>query len=230
MIPHELMEHQKTAVYRSSFSRDLFLAWEMGTGKSCGTIHILRQRCAEAGRLRRIVILAPLIMLKKWKAEFGMFSRIDQKDIHVIDGSVSKRIERVKAQKGYSAIFVTNYDAFQDGKLADAFLEWEPEILVCDESHALKNYKSKRAKQVARIADVCMHRYLLTGAPILNNAMDLFMQYRILDGYLGKDSTFGSNFFAFRGQYFRDENASWAGKAAHFPKWVPREGATTALN
>lgn len=229
MIAYELMEHQKQAIFRSSFQRDLFLAWEVGTGKSCGTINILRQRYAEAGRIMRTVIICPLIMTKKWKAEFGLFSRVDPAQIHILEGSIAKRIQTIKNMKDYAGIFITNYDAFQNKDLADAFMGWQPEILVCDESHVLKNYKSKRAKEVARIADICKHRYLLTGTPILNNAMDLYMQFRILDGYLGKGATFGTNFFVFRGQYFRDANASWAGKPSYFPKWEPRESAYQEL-
>ncbi len=67
-----------------------------------------------------------------------------------------------------------------------------------------------------------MHRYLLTGTPILNNAMDLYQQYKILNGYKGRDSTFGTNFFAFRGQYFVDKNQAWSSKPNHYPEWVPR--------
>jgi len=229
MIDYKLMKHQEEVVLKSQDETDLFLAWDMGTGKSCATINIIRQRCAEEGRVMRTLVLAPAVVLKNWKNEFKMYSKIDQTMIHVLDGPVKKRIEKIKSQVGYSAIFVTNYDVMQDEGMIKAFLEWGVEILVCDEAHYLKNYKSKRAKQVARLADTVKHRYLLTGTPILNSAMDLFMQFRILDGHLGRLSTFGSNFFVFRAQYFVDKNASWSAKPNYYPEWVPRDTAYTEL-
>lgn len=229
MIDFTLMKHQKDAIFQSSLKPDMFLAWEMGTGKTCTTVQMLRARSAEKGKLCRTLILAPLIVLKNWKKEIGMFSNIDQKSVHVLEGSVAKRTAFVQAQKGYSAVLITNYDALQDENFVKAFLEWEPEILVCDESHNLKNYKSVRAKNVTRVARAAKHRYLLTGTPILNNAMDLWKQYDILDGHLGAGATFPANFFVFRGQYFFDENAGWAGKANHFPKWSPKEHAYPEL-
>lgn len=223
------MEHQKKALWKSQFEKDLFLAFDTGTGKSCAAIQMIRARSAEKGRLCRTLIFAPLIVLKNWKKEIGMFSQIDQKQVHVLEGPVAKRIAFVKSQVGYSSIMITNYDALQNKDFVNALKEWKPEILVADEVHNCKSYQSKRAKAVAEIADLCENRYLLTGTPILNNAMDLFMQFRILDGYLGKNATFPSNFFVFRSTYFVDENASWSSKPGHFPKWVPRETAYAEL-
>lgn len=229
MINFELMEHQKKAIWKSQFERDLFLAWEPGTGKTCATIQMIRARSAEKGRLCKTLILAPLIVLKNWKKEIEMFSKIDPKQVHVLQGPVAKRTAFVKSQIGYSSILITNYDALSNRDFAYMLRQWKPEILVADEAHYCKSYQSKRAKAVAEIADLCEHRYLLTGTPILNNAMDLFMQYRILDGYLGTNATLPTNFFVFRANYFRDENISWASKAGHFPKWVPRENAYPEL-
>lgn len=229
MIDYELMPHQKELVYKSSFEPDLFIAWEMGTGKSCGTINVLRQRYAEQGRLMKTLILAPQIVLKNWRKEFSMYSKIPMKAIEVLEGPVKKRIKKVQECAG-PRIFITNYDVLQSEDLARAFVDYGTEILVCDESHVLKNPKSKRARHVAAIADHCKHRYLLSGTPILNNALDLFMQFRILDGYLDKEATFGKNFFVYRANYFEDENSGWSSKPGYFPKFVPRPATYHLLN
>jgi len=52
----------------------------------------------------------------------------------------------------------------------------------------------------------------------LNTQMDLYMQFRILDG----GETFGKNPWAFRNMWFDDENAGWSGQPNYFPKYVPR--------
>lgn len=229
MIQYELMQHQKDAVWKASLNKDLYLAWDMGTGKSCAIINILRRKFVDANGLLNTLILAPVIVLKNWKAEFAMYSKIEQRAIVVLEGPVKKRIQAVKESQG-PRIFITNYDALQDTTFAKALMEWKPHVLVCDESHVLKNYKSKRAKNVAAISDHCKHRYLLSGTPILNNALDLFMQFRVLDGYDERSSTFGKNFFVFRAKYFEDENATWSARPGYFPRFVPRPETYELLN
>jgi len=223
------MRHQQQAVELANKIPDLFLAWEPGTGKTCATIQILRHKYAANARIMRTLVLAPKVVLHNWKNEFKLFSKISPEYVHVLTGAVKHRTQYVKKMHGYSGILVTNYDALQNDEFLTVLLEWNPEILVSDESHMVKSYKSKRAKAVARIADGCLHRYLLTGTPILNSAMDLFQQYRILDGYKKTGSTFGHNFFAFRNKYFVDKNAGWAGKSGYYPAWEPRPGALTDL-
>lgn len=197
-------------------------------GKTPALINILRQRYSDRGALENTLILAPVIVLKQWKKEFERFSKIPQGAIEVLDGTVAKRLKKLAELKG-PRIVITNYDIFQNKDVVLAFKKWGPKFLVCDEAHTLKNYKSKRAKGIAEIADLCEHRYLLSGTPVLNNAMDLFMQFRILDGYLGSKSTFGKNFFSFRHEYFEDQNSMWAGKQGYFPKYIPRATAYKRL-
>lgn len=221
MIEFELMDHQKEVIHDAQFKDDVFLAWEMGTGKSCATIQILRNWFGQENRYMRTLILAPLITLKNWKKEFEMFSKIPQKMIYPLEVS-SKRAKIIEGMKDYPAVFIMNYDALSQKRVVEAIKTWKPEVLVCDESHYIKNYQSKRAKVTAEIADQAKKRVMLTGTPILNNSLDLFMQFRVMDGYKGRGSTFGTNFFAFRATYFEDENAAWNSKPGHFPKWVPR--------
>jgi SNF2 family DNA or RNA helicase len=104
--------------------------------------------------------------------------------------------------------------------------DWKPSVLVVDESHRCKSIKSKRAKAVEILSGVTTYRYILTGTPVLNSAMDLFQQFKILD--LGK--TFGQNFYSYRGRYFEDSNARWAGKPNYFSKWEARPEAYAELS
>jgi SNF2 family DNA or RNA helicase len=115
-------------------------------------------------------------------------------------------------------IIITNYEALQMDELVSLIYDWNPEIIVADEAHRLKNPEGKRAKTAIRIADSCGHRFALTGTPILNSAMDIFNIFRFLDS----GATFGRNFWKFRSIWFEDENARWIGKSNYFPKYAPR--------
>jgi SNF2 family DNA or RNA helicase len=105
-------------------------------------------------------------------------------------------------------------------------LEWQPEVVIADEAHRLKNPEGKRARKAIAIGDVAKVRYALTGSPILNSAMDIFNIFRFLD----KGSTFGANFWKFRAIWFEDENAKWNQRPGYFPKWIPRPETYAEFN
>lgn len=221
-----LWKHQAEGISHGLVNRDFAYFWEMGTGKTRVTIEVLRRRFAQENRIMRTIILGPSVVLKNWKAEILQYSKLRDRDILVLDKSGKKRLQefiRATSDDGDGVLYkgkvvITNYEAMQMEELVQAFHDWGPEILVCDESHRCKNIKSKRAKQVVRLSDKTKHNYLLTGTPILNDAQDVFNQFRILDG----GETLGQNFYAFRGKYFEDSNSKWAGKPNYFPKWEPR--------
>ena len=227
-----LWDHQKKAVVEGMRHRDYALLWDAGTGKTAAMINILRGRFGQNQRVMRTLILAPLVVLRNWKHEFAVYSRIKPEDIVVLDSGAKRLAELQKAIcfKDGSAtkerIIVTNFEALQNEGIMKLLTKWQPEVLVVDEAHRCKNHSSLRAKKVYELAQLAKHRYILTGTPILNSGMDIFQQYKILD--LGE--TFGRNFFVFRSMYFEDSNAAWSGKHNHFPKYVPRPEAYDIFN
>jgi len=127
------------------------------------------------------------------------------------------------------SIFITNYEAFANASFAKEVAAKPPEFLILDESHRVKGVAAQRTKALIKISDQMannplFYRMNLTGTPVLNNEMDLFSQYRILDG--GK--RLGKNYFEFRAKYFEDKNR-FMPKHSHFPKWVPKESSREKL-
>lgn len=220
-----LWEHQQVAVNASFSLRDMALFWEMGTGKSRTIVEILRRKYAGRGQLMKTLILCPSIVCDNWKDEWQKFSKVPDKDIVVLNKSQVERCKRMLKACGEALteakIIITNYEAVEMEKLFGMLKMWQPDILVADESQRLKSPTSKRAKKVLEIAVGTRHNYILTGTPVLNTPLDLFMQFCVLD----RGETFGRNFFAFRAAYFEDENDRWKGKQNYFPKWRIKENA-----
>lgn len=228
-----LWHHQKEVIALSKRHSNLAIFHEMGTGKTCSAIQILRHKYAAHGKLLKTLIIAPPITLQNWKREIKKFSKIRETDIYVLAGAGSKRIadfNKVATETDGTLtkprIIITNYEAMQMDGLFALLKQWQPEVLICDEAHRLRNKDSKRARRVCEIADWATSRYLLTGSPILNSAMDVFYPFRILD----KGETFGTNFYAFRAKYFVDENSRWAGRDNYFPKFIPNTNTYEELN
>jgi SNF2 family DNA or RNA helicase len=221
-----LWEHQIAGIEKAKSLGGMGIFNCPGTGKSRMVIDILRGKYMDAGRVLRTLIFAPPIVLDNWANEWAKYSRIPRSQVRVLHGSGKERLK--KFQEGSALIYVTNYEAMQMEALYAAIQEWKPEAIVFDECHRLANYKAKRSKLADALANPGTKKdprprplvYMLSGTPVMNSMLDIFHQYKILDG----GETFGANFFAFRAKYFRDKNA-FMNRQNYFPNWVPVQGA-----
>jgi len=90
--------------------------------------------------------------------------------------------------------------------------------LIVDESHRFKSFNGTRSKGIHQLVDNGIrYRYILTGTPILQNALDIWSQFYILN-----KNIFGGNFYIFRERFFYDANAGMPAKI-HFPNWKPKD-------
>lgn len=219
-------DHQVKGIDLALQQRDFAFFFEQGTGKTLTTINTLRGHYEREKRLMRTLILGPVVIMENWKREFYAHSNVGPY-VQILSGSEKKRIKTFNFYKDTkpSPIFITNYEALQMRELLQLMLQWRPEILVCDESQRLKNPTAKRTKAAAMLADLTRHNYILSGTPILNTAMDIYGQFRILD----RGETFGKSFSVFRAKYFYDENAGMPAQK-HFPKWQERDGIADEFN
>ena len=186
---------------------------------------MLRDKFKQNSGILKTLVICPPIVIENWNREFGKFSKVQQKNICPLIGPGKKRLELFKSSN--AKIFITNYEVLSVASmkpLYEAILEWSPEALVLDESHKVKDMKSTRTKKAIKIADLAKHKYILSGTPILNSLMDIFTQYRVLDG----GESFGKNFFTFRAKYFYDANKNMP-RDRYFPNWKTREEAATEI-
>jgi SNF2 family DNA or RNA helicase len=228
----KLWEHQKYARLKaqdliSRGDKNIALFFEVGTGKTLTSIMILRDIFHKHNKIEKTLIFCPPIVIENWRRELAKFSKIPKSKIVALTGKGSDRIKLVQEKMHEDCIFITNYEALTSslGELKDWLYEWRPKVLICDESHKLKDSTAKRTKFAIQLSKQTEYRMLLTGSPMLNSYMDYYSQFLVLDG--GK--TFGSNFFSFRARYFFDKNAGMP-KSKYFPNWIPRPGVEDELH
>ena len=219
--------HQLEAINIAKDLPEYGLFFEVGAGKSLTAINIVRHKYEAHGKILKTLIFGPPIVLENWKREWAINSDISKKQIHVLSGHNKDRIALFNKEKDAptGAIFITNYEALLMKDLYALFLAWQPEVLIWDELHKLKDPTSKRTKLAVPLADVSKYRLGLTGTPILNSLMDVFSQFRVLD----RGRTFGKNFFSFRSRFFYDKNAG-APANKYFPDWRPRPKIETEFH
>ena len=184
------------------------------SGKTPLMVNILRHLFACNNKILRTLVLCPVIVVENWLREFKEHSYISK--VHTLKGPGKKRVKEFMelTEMDTKRVFITNYESLQNNTLYEAFDFWCPEVIVCDESSRIKSHKAKRTKKAIALGDKAIHKYILSGTPILNSGMDIWSQYRFLDG--GK--TFDKNFYIFRTRYFYDRNAG-IHRLRNFPQW-----------
>jgi SNF2 family DNA or RNA helicase len=212
----KLYDWQKKALADNAGRNNYAFLADPGTGKTCAMINVLKQKYDLNGRELKTLIVAPLVTMFNWRNELMKMGGFSKDRIQILTGSIANRIATM--EKAPKKIMIVNYDSFVSKDFTQAATRHGFEVIVLDESHYCKSPDAKRAKNVLLTASVAPYRYIMTGTLIPNSVMDIFMQYRILDG----GETFGDNFYVFRSKYMRDANEAWKGRRNHFPKWVPR--------
>lgn len=219
-------DHQKRAIELASIQDNFALLMDMGTGKTATAINVLRHWCTQAGKPLSGVIFCPPVVVKQWEGEFRAHSKLGPYVIP-LNGTGKKRLKAL--EEGINAgprIYITNYETLTRMKpVYEKLLSADLDFIICDESHKCKNPQAKRTKAAIILSDKVRKKLILTGTAVLNNALDIFAQYRILDG----GQTFGNNYFVFRAQYFEDKNAAMPSQK-HFPNWQPKKGTLNKLN
>lgn len=170
------------------------LLMEMGTGKTLTTIGITGA-LANAGRIRRVLVVAPLSIVGVWEEEFQKFADFPY-CLVVLSGNGSRKRDTLRHMAGTALqVAVVNYESAW--RMEKDLAAWRPDLIVADEGHKIKTHNIAASKALHRLGAKAGYRLLLTGTVITNKAVDVFSQYKFVN-----PAIFGQSFYAFRGRYF----------------------------
>ena len=163
---------------------------EMGLGKTIQTLAWLQLHPEK----KPVVVVCPAHLKLNWAQEAKMTLSGDR-TIQVISGTDT-------TQKLYGDIMVINYDILHNkyeegpknlvtGKKPikeipysgwiDFILDRNPEVLIVDEAHFIKNSKAFRSKAVTKLGRKCKHVIALTGTPLVNRPIEGYNIVQMID-------------------------------------------------
>ena len=170
----------------------------MGTGKTLTAIAIMGA-AYEMGAISKVLIVSPSSVCSVWPRDIAECADFKFK-CNVLFGTKQQRLKELEALKSFPfkalKVATINYEStFRDG-IFDALMDWNPDMIIADESQRIKTHDAAQSKAMHRLGDAAKYKLILSGTPVQNNAIDIWSQYRFMD-----PNVFGMNFYAFRNRY-----------------------------
>ena len=117
---------------KDAFSQGVAYLMEMGTGKTITSIAITGALYL-SGRIRRVLVVAPLSIVGVWDEEFQKFADFDY-TLAVLNGTGVKKADTLRHMRGASLqVAVVNYESAW--RLEKEILAWRPDLVIADEGH-----------------------------------------------------------------------------------------------
>lgn len=172
--------------------------FEMGCGKTLTAI-ATAGAVYQAGKIERVLIVAPTSVCSVWPKEFEEFADF-RANVKVMLGDKDKRLKALSDLENFPfkalKVAVINYESTWREGIFDALYKWDADMIICDESQRIKTHDAEQSKVMHKLGDQARYKLILSGTPVQNNAIDLYSQYRFLD-----PTVFGTNFYQFRNRY-----------------------------
>lgn len=186
-ITTTLLKHQAEDLQIIKNKNFYAILYDCGCGKTLETLAIIDERKTRFPKYKTLVVM-PNTLIENWMEEIAKHSDLT---CVALRGTKDKRVALLSTPVD---IFLINYEGAR--LIPDELMAAMFDLIVCDESQALKGHTTLQSKAVFRIAMSCPHRLILTGTPIHNSPLDCYGQFRVLS-----PDIFGNSYYKFRARY-----------------------------
>jgi superfamily II DNA or RNA helicase len=147
------------------------LADDMGLGKTLQAISAAVWLHRHAGA-ERVLIVCPASLKQQWAREIERFTGLAT---HIVQGPAQGRHAQYRQGSGF---YIANYElVLRD--LDEINRSLVPDLLILDEAQRIKNWRTKLAAAVKRIAS--RYAFVLSGTPLENRLEDLYSLIQVVD-------------------------------------------------
>ena len=170
----------------------------MGCGKTLTAIAIMGTLW-ERGLIQRVLVISPASVVTVWPNELNEYAAFPF-ECRAALGEKDKRLKAIRELAAYRycrcRVAVINYESTWRDGIFEALRDYDADMIICDESHRIKNHNTQQSKAVHALGDGARYKLILSGTPVTNKFVDIWSQYRFLD-----PTIYGTSYYAFTGKY-----------------------------
>ena len=185
---------------------------DMGLGKTVITLSAISE-LINKGQVKKCLVIAPLRVARNtWPLEIRKWDHLSHLTYSLVVGDLNERLIALKRE---AQIYIINTENVE-WLINRSYTKFDYDMVVIDELSKFKSYSAKRFKSLLKVRKRINRIVGLSGTPCSNGLMDLWAEYRILDGgvRLGKYITH------YREEYFlpdkRNQNIIFSYKLKPF--------------
>ena len=151
----------------------------MGLGKSVITLTAIWQLMLDYFTIHRVLVVAPLRVARDtWPAEVAKWDHLEGLTVAVAVGTKRDRLNALAASAMVTVINRENIPWLVNQMGGS----WPFDMVIIDELSSFKNHRAKRFTALVKMRPFVKRWVGLTGTPAANGLMDVWAQFRLLDG------------------------------------------------
>ena len=174
-----------------TFGEGCILAHCMGLGKTLQAIALVDTALEHPDlKVKKVLVLCPATLVSNWEKEYEKWLPEAGRNYRVSALNAKRKSNRdLRYWKSHGGVLVMNYQRFKALKKENL----DPDILLCDEGHELKNNTTKLYQLLKKMRT--KKRIILTGTPIQNNMKEFYNLVNFAKpGVLDSEATFNIKF------------------------------------
>jgi len=173
---------------------------DMGTGKTKTSLDLFAAYFMDA-KVDRVLIVTKFSTRKNWEREVLIHCPMEC-DTMILDTGKPKAFEEWNTTTdGRLKFLIVGTESLAAGgavHLAQKYVDCSTRVgIIVDEAHMIKNHSAVRSKNCVKLGKSANYKVIMTGTPVANGPMDIFMQFEFLDpNIIGI-----GDFYSFRNRY-----------------------------
>ncbi|HFU4011308.1 TPA: SNF2-related protein [Streptococcus suis] len=170
---------------------------DMGMGKTATTLSAVNELMFDRFEVTKVLVIAPLRVANTvWSDEIEQWAELRHLRYSKIVGTPKQR--KVALQKDSDIYIVNRENLPWLVEQCSPYFKWD--MVVIDELSSFKSWQSKRFKAFMAMRPYMKRIVGLTGTPSSNGLMDLFAEFKVIDG----GERLGRFIGEFRSRYFEE--------------------------
>ncbi|HFI0091561.1 TPA: SNF2-related protein [Streptococcus suis] len=170
---------------------------DMGMGKTATTLSAVNELMFDRFEVTKVLVIAPLRVANTvWSDEIEQWAELRHLRYSKIVGTPKQRKEAL--QKDADIYIVNRENLPWLVEQCSPYFKWD--MVVIDELSSFKSWQSKRFKAFMEMRPYMKRIVGLTGTPSSNGLMDLFAEFKVIDG----GERLGRFIGEFRSRYFEE--------------------------